>query len=71
MSRTEYEGFLRDMFEEIENPNGNFASAFGVCKSEEEKQALRRVAGAALMVVDRYYSNLSRMRAARSLDSIV
>jgi hypothetical protein len=70
MNRTEYGSFFQNMWDEIENPDGNFASAFGPCKSEDEKQALRRMAGVALMVADKYHSNLSRMRAERSLESI-
>ena len=68
MNRTEYQKFLQDMWDEIENPNGNFVDAFGPSTSEEERQALRKMAGVALMVADRYQSNLSRLRAQRSVE---
>jgi hypothetical protein len=68
MNRTEYDKLLKDIWNEIEASNGNFENAFGSCENEAEKQALRRVAGVALMAADRYYSNLSRLRAERTAE---
>lgn len=57
MNRTEYYETLNQIYEDLENPNGNFQDSFPT--KGEELEALKKYAAVSLMTVDRYYTNLS------------
>lgn len=63
MNRTEFKQTLDELFDDLENENGNFQAFFPT--SDGEKEAVRKQAAIALMAVDRYYSNLTKLRAER------
>lgn len=61
MNRTEYFNTLKQIYEDLENPDGNFQASYPA--SAEELEDLKKYAAVSLMVTDRYYSNLSRLLA--------
>ncbi len=61
MNRTEYFNTLKQIYEDLENPDGNFQASYPT--SAEELEDLKKYAAISLMVTDRYYSNLSRLLA--------
>lgn len=60
MNRTEFHELLREINSDIEEKGGNFQAVFG--GEEKTIEAAKFAAAAALMAVDRYYTNLSRLR---------
>lgn len=63
MNRTEYFETLKQIYEDIENTNGNFQASFP--STEEQVEELKKYAAVSLMVVDRYYTNLTKLEAER------
>ncbi|MCR5254828.1 MAG: hypothetical protein K6D96_02765 [Acetatifactor sp.] len=63
MNRTEFNETLNQLYDDIENENGNFQSVFPT-KGKELEEA-KKQAAIALMAVDRYYSNLTLLRSQR------
>ncbi|WFR57459.1 hypothetical protein QA584_28290 [Anaerocolumna sp. AGMB13025] len=59
MNRTEYYETLKQIYEDLENPNGNFQDSFPA--SGEELEDLKKYAAVSLMVTDRFYTNLSKL----------
>ena len=59
MNRTEYYETLKQIYEDLENPNGNFQDSFPTTGAELEK--LKKYAAVSLMVTDRFYTNLSKL----------
>ncbi|MDF2538977.1 MAG: hypothetical protein K0S76_1998 [Herbinix sp.] len=59
MNRTEYYETLQQIYEDLENPNGNFQDSFPT--NGDELQDLKKYAAVSLMVVDRYHTNLSKL----------
>ncbi|EMS72422.1 hypothetical protein [Ruminiclostridium cellobioparum] len=57
MNRTEFNETLEQLYQDIENENGNFVKTFG--NDPKMLEQARVMAGVSLMAVDRYYSNLS------------
>lgn len=60
MNRTEFNDLLKEINHDIEEKGGNFQSVFG--GEPKTVEAAKFAAAAALMAVDRYYTNLSRLR---------
>ncbi len=60
MNRTEFHDLLREINSDIEEKGGNFQAVFG--GEQKTIEAAKFAAAAALMAVDRYYTNLSRLR---------
>jgi len=63
MNRTEFLETLNQLYDDIENENGNFQAVFPTPK--EEMEVAKKQAAIALMAVDRYYTNLSLLRSQR------
>ena len=63
MNRTEFDALLSQVMEDIQNPDANFRARFPETGLTPEQE--KAVAGMALMAVDRYYQNLSTLRAQR------
>lgn len=63
MNRTEYFETLKQIYEDIENTNGNFQASFP--STEEQVEELKKYAAVSLMVVDRYYTNLTKLQSER------
>jgi hypothetical protein len=63
MNRTEYYETLKQIYEDLENRNGNFQASHPT--TGEELEDFKKYAAVSLMVTDRYYSNLSKMNAER------
>ncbi|MDF2908092.1 MAG: hypothetical protein K0R34_3413 [Herbinix sp.] len=63
MNRTEYYETLNQIYEDIENTNGNFQASFP--STEEQVEELKKYAAVSLMVVDRYYTNLTKLQSER------
>ncbi len=61
MNRTEYFKTLHQLYDDLENPNGNFQATHSC--NEKELEDLKKYAAVSLMAVDRYYSNLSKLQA--------
>lgn len=59
MNRTEYYETLKQIYEDLENPNGNFQDSFPATGEELDK--LKKYAAVSLMVTDRFYTNLSKL----------
>ncbi|WMJ85365.1 hypothetical protein [Anaerocolumna sp. MB42-C2] len=60
MNRTEYYETLEQIYEDLENANGNFQNSFPT--SGKELTDLKKYAAVSLMVTDRYYTNLSKLQ---------
>jgi hypothetical protein len=60
MNRTEYYETLKQIYDDIENTNGNFQDSFP--STEEQVEELKKFAAVSLMVVDRYYTNLTKLQ---------
>lgn len=63
MNRTEYYETLKQIYEDIENVNGNFQDSFPT--TGKDLDALKKYAAVSLMAVDRYYSNLTKLMSDR------
>lgn len=63
MNRTEFYETLEDIFSDIEAKTGNFQDKCG--RDEKTINDAKFIATVALMVVDRYYTNLTKLKAER------
>ncbi len=63
MNRTEYYETLNEIYDDLENANGNFQDSFP--STGEELEKLKKYAAVSLMVTDRYYSNLTKLMSER------
>lgn len=63
MNRTEYYETLKQIYEDIENVNGNFQDSFPTAGKDLDD--LKKYAAVSLMVADRYYSNLTKLMSER------
>lgn len=61
MNRTEFDTLLKQVMEDVDNPNANFRARYPETGLTPEQE--KAVAGIALMAVDRYYQHLSTRRA--------
>ncbi len=59
MNRTEYYETLKQIYDDLENTNGNFQNSFPT--SGKELEDLKKYAAVSLMVTDRFYTNLSKL----------
>jgi hypothetical protein len=60
MNRTEFNELLKEINHDIEEKGGNFQALFG--GEEKTIEAAKFAAAAAVMAVDRYYTNLTRLK---------
>lgn len=60
MNRTEFYETLQDIYGDLAAENGNFRDAYG--NSPERMEEAKFIATVALMAVDRYYSNLTKLQ---------
>lgn len=58
MNRTEYFKTLAEIYDDLSNPNGNFQCSYPTTGNDLEEA--KKYAAVSLMVVDRYYSNLTK-----------
>ncbi|MDF2543267.1 MAG: hypothetical protein K0S47_2985 [Herbinix sp.] len=59
MNRTEYYETLNQIYDDLTNTNGNFQNSHPTTGKELED--LKKYAAVSLMVVDRYYTNLTKL----------
>lgn len=63
MNRTEFYQTLDQLYDDLENENGNFQVTFPT--KGQDLEYLKKYAAVSLMAVDRYYTNLSLLMSQR------